>query len=91
METEIDTALRRLATADHPGLDGMEDAVLTGVRARREARASVRMAAIAGIGAVMLGTVAAGPGTSPAAAAAPLAPLGSGASLAPSTLLLAER
>lgn len=90
METEIDAALRRLAATDHPGLDGMEDAVLAGLRARREARTGIRMAAIAGIGAVALGAVAAGPGTSPAAAA-PLAPFGGAASLAPSTLLLTER
>ncbi|MBN8810269.1 MULTISPECIES: hypothetical protein [Sphingomonas] len=88
METEIDAALRRLAATDHPGLDGMEDAVLAGLRARREARTGIRMAAIAGIGAVALGAAAAGPGTSPASAAAPF---GGAASLAPSTLLLAER
>ncbi|MBQ1498008.1 MAG: hypothetical protein IIZ38_06815 [Sphingomonas sp.] len=88
METDIDATLRKLANADHPGLDGMEAAVLAGVRARREARAGVRMAAVAGIGAVVLGAVAAGPGTSPASAAAPF---GGAASLAPSTLLLAER
>ncbi|MDF2381868.1 hypothetical protein JMG10_10355 [Nostoc ellipsosporum NOK] len=88
METEIDAALRRLVATDHPALDGMEDAVLAGLRARREARTGIRMAAIAGIGAVVLGAVAAGPGTSPASAAAPF---GGAASLAPSTLLLAER
>jgi hypothetical protein len=90
MKTDIDAALRRLSTADHPGLAGIEDAVMAGVRARRETRAGVRMAAVAAIGAVALGTAAAGPGAQPASAA-PLAPFGTAAPLAPSTLLAADR
>lgn len=90
MQTDIDTALRRLSAADHPGLEGIEDAVMAGVRAQRDARTGIRMAAFAGVGAVALGTMAAGPGTPPAAAA-PLAPFGVSAPLAPSTLLAADR
>ncbi|MBN8809142.1 MAG: hypothetical protein J0I47_13035 [Sphingomonas sp.] len=90
MNTDIDTALRRLSATDHPGLGGIEGAVMTGVRAGRETRTGMRMAAIAGIGAIALGTVAAGPGAQPASAA-PLAPFGVAAPLAPSTLLTADR
>ncbi len=90
MRTDIDTALRRLSAPDHPSLDGIEDAVMAGVRAQRETRTGIRMAAFAGVGAVALGTVAAGPGAPPASAA-PLAPFGVAAPLAPSTLLAADR
>ncbi len=90
MQTDIDTALRRLSASDHPGLDGIEDAVMAGIHAQRQTRTSVRMAAVAGIGAIALGTIAAGPGTQPASAA-PLAPFGVAAPLAPSTLLAADR
>ena len=90
MKTDIDAALRQLAAADNPDLAGLEDAVLAGVRARRETRVGIRMAAVAGIGAVALGAVAAGPTSAPASAT-PLAPFGAGAPLAPSTLLLDER
>lgn len=90
MQTDIDTALRRLSAADHPGLEGIEDAVMAGVRAQRDTRTGIRMAAFAGVGAVALGTMAAGPGTPPAAAAS-LAPFGVSAPLAPSTLLATDR
>lgn len=89
METDIDAALRALATADHPALAGMEDAVIAETHARRARRTSVRMAAIAGVGAVALGAVAAGPGASPASAT-PAALFGAAAPLAPSTLLMGE-
>jgi|GEM_PF-1531589 len=90
MQTDIDATLRRLSAADHPGLEGIEDAVMAGVRSRRETRTGIRMAAFAGVGAVALGAMAAGPGTQPASAA-PLAPFGLSAPLAPSTLLAADR
>jgi hypothetical protein len=90
MQTDIDTALRRLAAIDHPGLDGIEDGVMAGVRAQRQTRTGIRMAAVAGIGAVALGTVAAGPGAQPASAT-PFEPFGVAAPLAPSTLLAADR
>lgn len=90
MKTDIDAALRCLAAADHPRLEGLEDLVMAGVRSRRETRVGVRMAAVAGLGAVALGTVAAGPVTQPASAA-PLAPFGAAAPLAPSTLLASDR
>jgi len=90
MHSDIDEALRRLGTASHPGLDGLEDAVLAGVKARREARTGIRMAALAGIGAIALGAVAGGPAAQPASASA-LAPFGTAAPLAPSTLLGTER
>lgn len=90
MQTDIDTALRRLSAIHHPGLEGIEDAVMAGVRARRQTRTGVRMAGLAGIGAIALGTAAAGPGAQPASAA-PLEPFGIAAPLAPSTLLAADR
>ncbi|MBB4100438.1 hypothetical protein [Sphingomonas kyeonggiensis] len=89
MHSDIDEALRRLGTASHPGLEGLEDSVLAGVKSRREARAGIRMAALAGVGAIALGTLAAGP-TAPPASASPLAPFGAAAPLAPSTLLVTE-
>lgn len=90
MQTDIDSALRRLSASDHPDLDGIENAVMAGIRAQRQTRTGVRMAAVAGIGAIALGMVAAGPGTPPASAA-PLEPFGVAAPLAPSTLLAADR
>ena len=90
MHTDIDTALRRLTATDHPGLEGIEGAVMAGVRAGRDTRAGIGMAAVAAIGAVAFGTMAAGPGAKPASAA-PLAPFGVTAPLAPSTLLAADR
>ncbi len=90
METDIDAALSRLTTADHPGLNGLEEAVIAEVHARRETRAGIRMAGVAGIAALALGAFAAGSGVPPASAA-PLAPFGAAAPLAPSTLLMGER
>jgi len=90
MHSDIDEALRRLGTASHPGLEGLENAVLAGVKSRREARASIQMAALAGVGAIALGALAAGPAAQPASAS-PLAPFGAGSPLAPSTLLMSER
>jgi hypothetical protein len=90
MTMDLDDALRRLSVADHPALDGIDSAILSGVRARRDARVGIRMAGIAGVGAIALGTLAAGPGAAPASAA-PLAPFGAAAPLAPSTLLLSDR
>ncbi|URW75842.1 hypothetical protein M9980_00995 [Sphingomonas donggukensis] len=90
MTTDLDGALRRLSAADHPGLDGIDGAILSGIRARRDSRAGIRMAGIAGVGAIALGALAAGPGTPPASAA-PLAPFGAAAPLAPSTLLMTDQ
>ena len=90
MTTDLDGALRQLSAADHPGLVGLDGAILSGIRTRRDARTGIRTAGIAGIGAIVLGALAAGPGTPPASAA-PLAPFGAAAPLAPSTLLLSDR
>jgi len=90
MHSDIDEALRKLGTASHPGLEGLEDAVLAAVKSRRETRTGIRMAALAGVGAIALGTIAAGPAARPASASA-LAPFGAAAPLAPSTLLESER
>lgn len=90
MKTEIDAALRGLSATDHPGLEGLEESVMADVRARRETRSGMRMAAVAGVGAVTLGTLAAGPVAQPASAA-PLAPFGVTAPLAPSTLLASDQ
>lgn len=93
MNSDLDTALRRLAAhADHPGLDGIEDAVLARVHARTAPRAGVGpgLAVMAAIGAVALGTVAARP-TPATASTLSLSPFGASSPLAPSTLLLASR
>lgn len=90
MQTDIDAALCQLSATDHPDLERIEAAVMAGVRARRDNRNGMRMVAVAGIGAVALGTLSAGMGSQPASAA-PLAPFGAAAPLAPSTLLLADR
>lgn len=89
MQDDIDAALGQLSAADHPDLERIEDAVMAGVRARRDTATGLRMAAVAGVGAIALGTTAAGVGSQPASAT-PLAPFGAAAPLAPSTLLLAS-
>lgn len=88
MAADIDAALRALATADHPALDTIEATVIARVHARRASRAAMRTAALAGVGAIVFGVLAAGPGSTPASAAA--GPLGLDSPLAPSTLLLGE-
>ena len=90
MKTNLDAALERLRIVDHPALHSIDDAILRGIQARRDARLHIRTAAVAGLGAIALGTLAAGPGAPPASAA-PLAPFGTGAPLAPSTLLLSDQ
>lgn len=93
MSPDLETALSRLAAhADHPGLDGIENSVLARVHAKAAPRAGVGpgLAAMAAIGAIALGTVAARP--APATASTPsLSPFGASSPLAPSTLLLAGR
>ena len=92
MDFDLDTALARLsAEEDHPGLNGIEVAVLDRVRARAaDDGTGLRAAAIAALGAVMLGAMAAGPVSTPAEAA-PVMPFGPSRSLTPSALLLAGR
>lgn len=93
MNSDLDTALHRMAAhADHPGLDGIEDTVLARIHAHVAPRAGVgpRLAAIAAIGAVALGTFSSRP--TPATASTPsLSPFGASSPLAPSTLLLASQ
>lgn len=90
METDLDLRLRGLAVSDHPGLDGLDGAVLARVKSRREMRVNLRITVVAAIGATLLGTYAAAPGAPPASAA-PLAPFDVAAPLAPSTLLASDR
>lgn len=93
MKSDLDAALLRLAAqADHPGLDGIEDAVLARVHASAASGSSVGpgFAVIAAIGAVALGAVAARP-TSATASTPSLSPFSVSNPLAPSTLLLASR
>lgn len=91
MTFDVDTALRRIADAEHPRLGGIDDAVFSRVRNNRaSARAGIGAASLAAFGAVILGTMAAGPTATPAVAP-PLDPFGVTSPLAPSTLLLADR
>lgn len=91
MDFDVDAALRRVADADHPGLNTIDAVVFERVRANRTtARAGIGAASVAAVGAVILGTLTAGPAAAPAAAA-PVDPFGVASPLAPSTLLLADR
>ncbi|MBB5712605.1 hypothetical protein [Sphingomonas xinjiangensis] len=92
MNHDIDQQLLRIASADNPALDGIEDAVFARIQARRTSVGTgLGAAALAALGAVALGTMAAGSVATPASAAATLDPIGAVSSLAPSTLLLASR
>lgn len=91
MDFDLDAALRRVADDEHPGLGSIDAAVFHRVRANRtSARTGVGAVALAAVGAIVLGTMTAGPAASPANAA-PIDPFGVAGPLAPSTLLLADR
>ncbi|WP_141395772.1 hypothetical protein [Sphingomonas spermidinifaciens] len=91
MDLDFDTALRRVADQDHPGLDSIDATVFERVRVNRtSARTGIGAVALAAVGAIVLGTMTAGPTASPASAA-PIDPFGVAGSFAPSTLLLADR
>lgn len=90
MEQDIDRALRRMARAEHPALDGVEDAVLRRIRADSTiAGAGWGAAGLAAMAAITLGILTSGPVAAPASAA-PLDPLGATGPLAPSTLLAGQ-
>ncbi len=90
MTTDIDAGLHRLASANHPGLIALEDAVMARVRERRRSEMAfgTPLVALAALGAIALGTTA---GAVSAAPAASLSPFGPSSPLAPSTLLAADR
>jgi hypothetical protein len=92
MPTDIDSALRRLASADHPGLSAIDDIVMTRIYERRRSEAifGAPLMALAALGAITLG-VTAGALSAPPATAASLSPFGPSNPLAPSTLLAADR
>ena len=91
MGFDLDAALRRVADDEHPRLGSIDATVLNRVRANRtSARTGIGAVAFAAVGAIVLGTMTAGPAASPASAA-PIDPFGVAGPLAPSTLLLAER
>jgi len=93
MTTDLDTLLDRLRTAPlHPGLAGLEEAVLSRIAARPQISVAtqVRLGMAAAFGAVLLGVVSTG-FPPPAAASVTLSPFGPANPLAPSTLLVGPR
>lgn len=88
MPPDLDSRLRDLSAHDHPQLGRLETSVLARINRNRETRGGIGMVAATAIGAVALGSIAAGPSAHPVR---PLAPFGIGAPLAPSTLLTADR
>lgn len=93
MNTDLDELLSRLRTdAVHPGLAGLEEAVLRRIAARPQVSAGqqLRLGMVAGFGAVLLG-VASNSLTTPAEASITLSPFGPSNPLAPSTLLVGPR
>lgn len=91
MDFDFDAALRRVTDNDHPGLGAIDAAVFNRVRANRTStRTGISAAALAAVGAIVLGTMTAGSAASPASAA-PIDAFGAAGALAPSTLLLADR
>ena len=91
MENDLDAALRCLTVEDHPGLPGLERAVLVRVDQRRRSGTPYgSLLALTGLGAITLGVL--GGVLSPSRPlAADLSSLGSSNPLAPSTLLAADR
>ncbi|WP_287980332.1 hypothetical protein [Sphingomonas sp.] len=85
---DIDEKLALIAQADHPGLHGMEDAVLARLAgSRTSVRSGLGIATLAAAGAVVLGATVGGTAPTPATAAS-LDPIGAASELAPSTLLV---
>ncbi|WP_225011125.1 hypothetical protein [Novosphingobium percolationis] len=93
MNTDLDELLSRLRTdAVHPGLAGLEGAVLRRIAARPQVSTGqqLRLGMVAAFGAVLLG-VASNSLTTPAEASITLSPFGPSNPLAPSTLLAGPR
>lgn len=92
MTTDIDAALRRLASEEHPGLATIDGTVMARINERRRSDAAfgAPLIAMAALGAIILG-VTAGTLPVPPAAAASLSPLGPSNPFAPSTLLASDR
>ncbi|MES2337307.1 MAG: hypothetical protein V4537_04330 [Pseudomonadota bacterium] len=91
MDMDIDTALGRIGRHDlHPGLNGLEDRVLTMI-ADRPARAMATRTTIAGVAFALLLGVGSVIYPAPAARATQTAPFGIPSPLTPSTLLLGTR
>lgn len=88
MTMDIDSVLGRIAGQDpHPGLDGLEDRVMT-IIAEQPARASAMRTTIAGAAFALLLGVGSVVYPAPEARAKEMAPFGMPGPLAPSTLLL---
>lgn len=88
MSGDVDDGLARLATyRSHPGLEGMEARVLTGIARAGERRSVMRGAAVVAAGALALG-LASGAFVPADTGAASLDPISGAATLAPSVLLL---
>jgi hypothetical protein len=88
MAIDIDTALGRIGALDaHPGLDGLEDRVLT-ILADRPARMSAMRTTIAGAAFALLLGFGSVVYPAPGARATEVTPFGIPGPLAPSTLLL---
>ncbi|WP_156359839.1 hypothetical protein [Sphingomonas sp. Leaf10] len=85
MTDELERSLRRLShVADDPRMDALAPAVFARVRADGAARAAgVRLAALAAVGALTMGWIAADPAPRPQ----PAATFADELALAPSTLL----
>ena len=82
MDLDLDAALRRVADDEHPGLRSIDAAVFQRVQANRtSARTGLGAVAFAAVGAIVLGTMTAGPAVSPASAA-PIDPFGVASPLA---------
>ena len=92
MTTDIDAALRRLASDDHPGLAAINETVMARIHERRRSDAAfgAPLMALAVLGAVTLGVTVGMLPAAPAAAAS-LSPFGPSNPLAPSTLLASDR
>ncbi|MBA3897962.1 MAG: hypothetical protein H0X36_12690 [Sphingomonadaceae bacterium] len=92
MKNDLDTALRCLASEDHPGLSAIEGTVMARIQERRAAEAAfgAPLVVLAALGAITLGISASALQFAPAVAAS-LSPFGPSTALAPSTLLAAER
>ncbi|WP_415643537.1 hypothetical protein [Sphingomonas antarctica] len=92
MTTDIDAALRRLASEEHPGLATIDGTVMARIHERRHSEAAfgAPLMVMAALGAIALGVTAGMLPAAPAAAAS-LSPFGPSNPLAPSTLLASDR
>ncbi len=89
MSVHIDDALARLsASAEHPGLEGLEDRVLSAIGRESIRAVGARATLAAAAFALFLGALSNVVPTADAEAAAIISPFGASSPLAPSTLLI---